>query len=74
MALAAEEDEALYPLEILCFGADAVMLDTQAVTHLVEQFGRRWGLRGGIWHDDFNKSLKFNALQTTCSRYTPSAG
>jgi hypothetical protein len=37
-------------------------------------FWRRRGLRGGVWHDDFNKTQKFNALQTTYSRYTPLAG
>ena len=46
VALAVEEDEAFYRLKILRFGTDAVMLDAQAITHLVEQFWRRRGLRG----------------------------
>ena len=73
VALAVEEDEAFYPLKILCFGADAVMLDAQAIAHLVEQFWWR-GLGGGFWHNNFNKPLKFNELQTIQSLYTPLAG
>ena len=72
VALAVKEDTALYPLKILRFSTYAVMLDAQAVTHLVKQFWRQRGLRGGIWHDDFNKTQKFNALQTRYLLYTPS--
>ena len=36
-----KQDEPAYPLRVLRLGADAVMLDPDAVVHLVEQFGCR---------------------------------
>jgi len=35
------QDKPAYPLRVLRPGADAVMLDPDAVAHMVEQFGRR---------------------------------
>ena len=50
VALAMMEDKALDPIHILRFGADAVMLHSDAVANLVEQF-RRSGSRRCIFID-----------------------
>ena len=46
MALVVKQDEAPAPLQILCFGADAVMLQADLAAHLVQQLGRirRFGI------------------------------
>lgn len=39
MPLAVKQDEPTHPLHVLRLRADAVMLDTNSVTHLIEQLG-----------------------------------
>jgi hypothetical protein len=39
MALAMEQDETVYPMDIGLFRPDAIVLDTQPAAHLVQQPG-----------------------------------
>src|SRR6266536_5027389 len=40
MALVVKEDEALNPVGIGFFGTDGIVLDTQGLANLIEEFGR----------------------------------
>jgi DNA-binding NarL/FixJ family response regulator len=47
MPFAVKQDEPAHPLHVLHLRADAVMLDTHSVKHLIEQL--RTLPHGGVW-------------------------
>lgn len=46
MPLVMNRNETFYPVNILCFCADAVVFDLDLVTDLIKQF---WGLERGVY-------------------------